>query len=203
MCHLPEEEFENLEIKLNDYGIGGYVIAHESEPFSHFHFLVEMTEQSYRNFRKSCFIDKYKLKGKAGDGIPRQYGRVSNIDDFDKMLSYTCKDENIRSNLDDETINDAIDKSFKKQGPKLLKEKMVRYIDGLLTEKSYTELVRYKDKKSIIKLILEWLINEKIPIRKSIVETYYTYWRQFTTHTKNVFTPEDYIKDLYGQQLDY
>ena len=196
MCHTELSNFNYLESTLNEYSIGGYVIAHEVEPYSHFHFLVEMTEQDYTRFRKRVFIDKLKLSGKATSGNPRQYGKVANIDDFDKMLSYTVKDSNIRSNLSDELLNDAIDKSFKKQQPKLLKDKMTKYVDDYL--ESHTALGNSKKKKMfIMKLIIQWLIQEKIPIRKTICDNYYQYYRQFTRHESQKYNVDNYIFEMY------
>jgi len=195
MAHIPASEFQYLETTLNEYDIGGYVIGHEAEPFSHFHFLVEMKDTDYVNFRKRVFIDKFKLRGLARNGKPRQYGKVGEIEDFDKMLSYSVKDENIRSNLDDETINDAIDKSFKKQSPKLLKDKMILFIEE---KTSNYGVPRYYSKKKILKLIVEWCFNEKIPVRKSILDSYYFYYRQFTKIEKNRLKPEDFLLELYG-----
>lgn len=196
MCHAEETQFDYLEKTIKEYDIGGYVIAHESEPYSHFHFLVEIKEADYIRFRKRVFIDKLKLRGQARNGKPRQYGKVGEIDDFDKMLSYTCKDENIRSNLTDELINDAIDKSFKKQSPKLLKDKMLLYVE----EKTLNfGIPRFYSKKKILKIIVQWCFEEKIPVRKSILESYYFYYRQFTKIEKNRLQPEDFLSELYGR----
>jgi len=195
MCHTELLNYNYLEDTINEYDIGGYVIAHETEPYSHFHFLVEMKEADYIRFRKRVFIDKLKLRGQARNGRPRQYGKVGDIDDFEKMLSYTVKDENIRSNLSDELINEAIDKSFKKQSPKLLKEKMLLYVEE---KTSNYGVPRYYAKKKILKLIVEWCFIEKIPVRKSILESYYFYYRQFTKIEKNRLKPEDFLLELYG-----
>jgi len=195
MCHTEIMHFNYLETTLNEYDIGGYVIAHESEPYSHFHFLVEMKEADYIRFRKRVFIDKLKLRGQARNGKPRQYGKVGEIEDFDKMLSYTVKDENIKSNLTDELINDAIDKSFKKQSPKLLKEKMIIYVED--KTKNFG-IDKYYSKKKILKLICQWCFDEKIPVRKSILDSYYFYYRQFTKADKNRLQPEDFLLELYG-----
>lgn len=200
MLHLPDNfnkdtEFEYLEKTLNNYGIGGYVIAEETEPYIHYHFLVEMTEHDYGLFRKVVMIDKYKLRGLARGGKPRQYGKVTQIDDFDKMLSYTCKDENIRTNLDDETINNAIDKSFKKERPKLLKDKMVKHIDDYFKDSSFNSFYEKRVKLEIIK----WMMNNKIDIRKSIIDTYYTYFRQYTTIKKAQYNEVQFFELLYDR----
>lgn len=196
MCHTDISQFNYLETTIQEYDIGGYVIAHENEPYSHFHFLVEMRESDYVRFRKRVFIDKLKLRGQARNGNARQYGKVAEIEDFSKMLSYTCKDSNIRSNLDDELINEAIDKSFKKQSPKLLKDKMLKYIEDKITNFGKPRFMR---KKKILKLIVEWCFIEKIPVRKSILESYYFYYRQFTNHKTNQLQPEDFLLELYGE----
>ena len=195
MCHLPatfntEEEFKYLEETLNEYNIGGYVIALETEPYIHFHFLVETDEQTYTNFRKRVFIDRYKLRGQAKEGKPRQYGKVKDIKDLEKMLAYTVKDQDIRSNLDDETISNAIDKSFKKEKPKLLKEKMLYYVEKQMIESTVNE-------KTIKLAIIDFCINEHIDIRKSIVDTYHLYFRQYTKNKKAKYDRLDFYEKLY------
>lgn len=192
MCHTDINQFNYLETMLNEYPIGGYVIAHEAEPYSHFHFLVEMEEDDYTRFRKRVFIDKLKLRGQARNGEPRQYGKVANIEDFDKMLSYTVKDSNIRSNLSDETLSDAIDKSFKKQSPKLLKDKMVKYIDEVSDNRFITKLKIYTK-------IVEFCRSNSIPMTKSQINSYYFYYRQFSKNPKSNLKDEDFLRQIMGE----
>lgn len=208
MCHLggPNDDdvqmdiiFDDLEETLKEYPIGGYVIAYEQEPYKHFHFLVEMEERDYAAYRKRVFIDKWGLRGQARDGKPREYGKVKNIEDFDKMLSYTIKDENFRTNLDQEQIDNALDKSFKKEKPKLLKEKMVKFIDnkcqGTFTDQHDARFLR---KKKVLLYIVEFCQNNKIPLTKSVLNSYYLFYRQFTTTLKNKYEAEQILRELIG-----
>ena len=209
MCHLggPNDDevqmdiiFDDLEETLKEYDIGGYVIAYEKEPYKHFHFLVEMEERDYAAYRKRVFIDKWGLRGQARDGKPREYGKVRNIEDFDKMLSYTIKDEHFRTNLDQEQIDNALDKSFKKEKPKLLKEKMVKWIDMKCQSDTLNQHdARFLRKKKVLLLIVEFCQNNKIPLTKSILNSYYLFYRQFTTILKNQYESEQILRELIGE----
>lgn len=198
MAHLPLEEYDEIEKLLLEYDIGSYLIGHETEPYSHYHFVVQMSEQDYCRYRKRVFIDKYKLRGVPKKNLCRQYGKITKIEDFDKLLSYTAKEENIRSNMDEETLNEAISNSFKKEQPKLLKEKLVKYID----DKTYIEMTkeyRFLRKKKVYLLIIEFCLENKIPLTKSILNSYYLYYRQFTKAEKNIYDKENFLKSLIGE----
>lgn len=201
MCHTEHKHFDYLEDTLREYDIGGYVIAYENEPYEHFHFLVEMEEKDYIRFRKRVFIDYLKLRGQSRDGKSRQYGKVKEIEDFDKMLSYTIKDEQFRSNLEQEQIDNALDNSFKKEKPKLLKEKMVKFIDSKCQGHfdSNQHDVRYLRKKKVLLYIVEFCQTNKIPLTKSILNSYYLFYRQFTTTLKNKYEPEQILRELIGE----
>ncbi|AXQ65312.1 MAG: hypothetical protein [Circular genetic element sp.] len=116
MCHTTHEMYDYLEDTLQEYDIGTYFIGYEPQPYEHFHFLVQMTEKDYGRYRKRVFIDKLKLRGKAGDGIARQYGKVSKIEDLEKLKSYTVKEGQFRTNLENtEELQAIVDNSFSKQ----------------------------------------------------------------------------------------
>lgn len=203
MCHTEHKHFDYLEDTLKEYDIGGYVIAYENEPYEHFHFLVEMKEEDYTRYRKRVFIDKLKLKGQARDGKGRQYGKVKEIEDFEKMLSYTIKDEQFRTNLEQEQIDNALDKSFKKEKPKLLKEKMVKWIDlkchGVYGPVKNQHDARFLRKKKVLLYIVEFCQINKIPLTKSILNSYYLYYRQFTTILKNQYESNQILRELLGE----
>ena len=78
------------------------------------HFLVEMTPEEYHRFSKRVFIDKFKLRGRAKKGNPRQYGKVSKIENVEKMKQYTLKEGDYISNLSPEELQDLYEKSYKK-----------------------------------------------------------------------------------------
>jgi len=125
MCYTTIEHYDYLEETLKEYNIGTYFIGYEGEPYEHYHFLVEMPPEDYVKFRKRVFIDKLKLRGQAKSGQPRQYGKINNIKDIEKMKSYTIKEGNYRTNLEDQQeLQILIDRSFSKQ-EKIDKEKQI------------------------------------------------------------------------------
>lgn len=195
MAHIPETEFDFLEDKLKERcSLAQYVIAHESEPYSHYHFLAQMSNADYIKFRKSIFIDKYKLQGQARNGKPRQYGKVKVIKDFDKMLSYTLKDNSFRTNMDEEQISDALDKSFKQEKQLLLKDRMVLYIE----EKMEGQI--FDNKQDIELMIIEYCCLNKIHARKTIIDCYYSYFRQFTKIKALQYNPRQIHKLIMFNQ---
>ena len=197
MFHASEEYFKQIEGWLLNYPVGEYVIAHETDPFSHYHILVQMEPEDYTKFRKRYFIDKLKLRGQAKKNLSRQYGKVSEIEDLSKMLSYTVKDENIISNMSDEAISDAIDNSFSKKKPKLLKDKLLKYLDDELSG-----LGKERNKKQIIILIIHWCRQNNIEIRRSLMDTYYFYFRQFSNLKGYNYKDEGLYRLLYEPDWD-
>lgn len=106
MCAVHHINFDYLEETLKEYAIGLYIIAAETTEKSHketngehFHFLVQMTDNDYHKYSKRVFKDKFKLRGVAKDGKPRQYGRVKKIEDLTRMAAYTIKQDNVRTNM--------------------------------------------------------------------------------------------------------
>ena len=115
MAHIEASEIDYVEETLKEYDIGGYVIGIETEPYHHMHFAVEITERDYHKFAKRVFKDKFKLRGQAKSGLCRQYGKTKSVKDIDKMLAYTVKDGNVRSNLEDGQLEKAFEQSFKRE----------------------------------------------------------------------------------------
>jgi hypothetical protein len=110
---LPLEELQLLEDKLKGYIEieSRYLIAHEISGVtkkSHFHFVVEMHIDQYSKFRDAVIKKHYKLtKG--------SYGKVNNIRDVNKLLSYCLKDDGERrTNLEPAQVDEFIKKSFKR-----------------------------------------------------------------------------------------
>lgn len=120
MAHINHEHIDYVETTLNNYGIGNYIIAMEETTYQHMHFLVQMTDEDYHKFSKRVFKDKFKLRGRAVKGEPRQYGKIHNIEDIEKAKAYTCKDGNLRTNMTDAQIQKYVDASFEKEDKKNL-----------------------------------------------------------------------------------
>lgn len=181
MCHLPLSEFDSLCNELDEYNPQRYIVAYEGTPYEHYHFLVQAdnVEQFYTRFRKKIFIDKYKLCGQAKKDKRRQYGKVKDIEDLEKMASYTVKNENFRVyNIEQEELDNIIDSAFNKNDrEKLLKDRMCKYVEN---EISKGKLEVHAEKQSIMICIIQFCLDEKIDIRRTLLENYYFYFRQKT-----------------------
>lgn len=119
---IPHSDLSSCLISLEQYGIGKYVIAkeitdtaHQEGGGEHLHFLVEIDKKNYHNFSEAIFRKKYKLRGKASAGLPRQYGMVKEIRDLPKMIAYTIKDKNYITNFD---VSPYVELSYTKQESK-------------------------------------------------------------------------------------
>jgi len=135
-----EKKDEVLKILL-EYDIDKYIIGleiakstHSESQGQHMHFLVQMYPKDYTRFSKRVFIDKYGLRGRALEGLPRQYGKVKNIENIQKMMCYTVKDGNLMTNMDPDTIEELIKQSFKKEDKRTeyeeLYESLTEYAKG-------------------------------------------------------------------------
>jgi len=128
-AHLPLDQYDCLEEKLQEYNIGAYIIAHETTPFSHFHFCVQMEDKEYHNFCQAIFKKKYNLRGRAIKDKPRQYGKLTTINAIEKMKSYTVKDGNYRTNLSHEEITEIYNNSYQKVDKKKEIEKLFDFLE--------------------------------------------------------------------------
>ena len=133
---IKHEHYPYLRETLHKYEIGKFLIAQETDKKvhlesegQHFHFLVQMTVESYSKFSK-VVRDKFKLRGRAIEGKPRQYGRIKEIKDLDRMAAYTLKDGNYYTNMDDTDLDKWYKLSFKKDLKKKHYDKLMAYIDG-------------------------------------------------------------------------
>ena len=120
---------------LFQYDIGKYIIAKEKSNTSHqetngehLHFMVEMTDKDYHKFSKRVFIDRFKLRGRATKGKPRQYGKVKQIENVEKMKAYTLKEADYVSNLSDEELKMLFEKSYKKAEEIDEQEELFKYL---------------------------------------------------------------------------
>ncbi len=122
---IPHSQIDYLNEVLQEYSIGEYVLcgetttdAHKETQGEHFHFVVQMSLKDYHKFSKRIFIDKYKLRGVAKKGLPRQYGKVKVIENLAKMKAYTVKGGDkalIRTNLSCTELDALILESFQNE----------------------------------------------------------------------------------------
>jgi len=180
MGAIHHTEFDYLEETLKEYDIGSYILSaevakssHKETKGQHFHFLVEMTPKDYTRFSKRVFIDKFKLRGRAGKGLPRQYGKVGKIENLEHMKRYTVKDGDFRTNLSDTEIASLVEKSFQKEEKFVLQEELMDALQDRYHSLEWFD-VRYGigdaldyDKCSynynkIIRFIITWYLDKDI-----------------------------------------
>lgn len=142
-AHLPLDQYDYLEEKIQEYNIGAYIIAHETTPFSHFHFCVQMEDTEYHNFCQAIFKKKFNLRGRAIKDKCRQYGKLTTINAIEKMKSYTVKDGNYRTNLSQEEIKTIYENSYQKVDQKKELDKLHDYLDTQID--LFKDKITYKD----------------------------------------------------------
>ena len=196
----PEDIITLQDVKemLNEYDVGHYIIALETEPYRHFHICCEMTVKNYNAFVKKHLKDRLKLRGRACNGQPRQYGRVLGIKKPDKMLAYTLKHGIYASNITEEELEPYKQMSYVRDtgdNDREIRDKMKDYLDKTYYKDHYTFVFDEQLKKAII----HFLLKEKIRIRTSSqIDGYFKYMRQFSNH--------DFIRkdcELYFYDLLY
>ena len=194
MAHIPHTEKEYIKEQLSSFK---YLFGMETSEYEHYHFLVEMTDKEYHSFSKRVFKDKYKLRGRAIKGSPRQYGKEKKINDIQKVARYTCKDKNVETNILEEELEDILGQKLeecentKTESMDNIK-KCCRFVenaifnkhlkkDGLKLELIENQVLQsiiledYPSNKTIKIHIINWMKREKMNIRKTTIETYYLY----------------------------
>lgn len=166
-----------------------YIIAkevakgvHHSTNGEHIHIACEMELDTYNKFHRNIHVEQLKLRRKANEDGGKQVGRVHNVRDELKMLSYTVKSENIiYENIDLKTIQDYIENSYPKKedwdtaiidyiklhyrGDEILIEDLI--IDYYVQNSKKRVLSRHKIKQLIVKFLM-YEIEQTPDVRNKI-----------------------------------
>ena len=196
------DQFDYLE-KLLKEKTSKYVVAYESEPKSHYHMLFFANPGTYEKISRHL-VEKFDLRRKKHGGVIK-YGKVKQIKDKERMLSYTIKDHNFRTNLEEEEIESAIESSFTKtKGYKEIKDKIVQYLDQIevpVTEWYYIDN-RHKIcrptnfRRYIQKHIIQFYLDQNINMKSiTTIKSLYIY---FIQNSQNLKAEEKivYLQDL-------
>jgi len=162
------------------------------------HFAVEMDDKQYDAFRHTCFNNHYKLRGKAVSGKSRQYGKIKQVKDETRFLSYTVKDKNIvYRNIDLKTMSEYIEKSHPKVEFRSLRTRCMEHLATLSFE-PLPGLTENIQTQQIEKEVLKWLIDNDDSITKSTVKSMTRYYliKEYP-HTKRDFN-EIYAYIMYN-----
>lgn len=203
MGHIAHSELEYLQEQMEKLN-APYVMGAETGTYEHFHFLAKITDKQYHNFCQRVFIKKYKLRGRATKGKPRQYGKVEHIKDLSKMMSYTLKDKNFKTNMTTEDIEIILKKKINevsntKQETREIKEKMIEYVDNHI-KTNLGNCAAQRHQKYIRIAIIKFMKDNRLNIIRTTIERYYWYYVANTTYT--VFQLNEYaIYDEIYEQL--
>ena len=184
MAHIAHTEFDYLKSEMEKLE-APYIMSAEAGKYEHFHFLAKITKRQYHNFAAKNFARKYKLRARwkksANGNLPRQYGKVNEIKDLGKMMTYTMKDKNYATNMTEGQIETIIKmkiddvKNTKNEMDSEVKDKMIKYVNKTIN--NYIVNKKYIDSRKIIRMaIIDFMILRKATIIKTTIERYYFYY---------------------------
>jgi hypothetical protein len=136
MAHIKHTEREYIR-KYIENRFTDYIIAYETsiKVGEHIHFLLWADNPNdYHKFCQNVFKQKYNLRGRATKNLCRQYGKIKQIENIEKMMAYTVKDKNcdykMGAHLTKDDIKAAFDSSYKKEDNlEKLNKIMLEYIN--------------------------------------------------------------------------
>ena len=198
MFHIPADQFDYIEETLKGYDIGRYLIGCETQPVEHYHIVFEGTEQIYHTF-STKLKKKYKLRGRAEKGKARQYGKIKEIEDLEKLLAYTVKDGNYRGNFSEDEIQKFVEKSFKKDDIKQFKKQVLEHIEeinDIYRKKSFDGSIYYNDRKLKLQII-KYFREQNIEFTKSKIQYIFNYITQSSIKPNIRMTDEEIYDYLF------
>lgn len=113
--------YDSFMGKLLKYNIGQYIVGkevaegtHNETEGEHIHVCCQMSDDDYHRFVVTVLRQQMKLRGRAGGGFCRQYGKVKQMRSLEKMKAYCVKDCNVDTNIGDDELEKLIKISYKK-----------------------------------------------------------------------------------------
>jgi hypothetical protein len=209
MAHIPHadadeirQDLERLETK--------YILGLEVSSYEHIHFLVLMTEREYTNIRKRLFIDKYKLRGRAEKGKPREYGKEKEIRDLEKYTKYCLKDQKYLTNMTKDEIEEIIKMKIddvkntksKNANSETLKDELIKYVEANMGNHSDYNPTHFGSEKwhayhRLLKIkIVDFMRIKELSIRKSTIDMYFYHILAYSQNQLKM-SSADIIDSLY------
>lgn len=114
--HTVYKVFREYEDEMGLYAVSREISekSHKDTDGEHFHFCAQMKPETYHKLTKRLCKDMFNLQGRAKDGTPRQYGKVTEIKNPVRMLAYTIKDGDFITNIPEDELADIKKISFRK-----------------------------------------------------------------------------------------
>lgn len=202
MAHIPEKDWKDvMQIVDRKFKDRRYLVVGEKTPYEHMHFCIHMSSVEYRNFANQVFKQKYKLRGRATKNERRQYGKIKQIRDLEKLLTYMLKDgieyfKNVWTTMNRKMLEELYEtKSFEKEEKPYLKfMKYLKNTNDLGRIKSFGQRdMKVIELKDLANLWLK-LTKARLPNSRSL---WYYVWK-----SKKI-SDEEYIKITYNNiELD-
>ena len=211
MAHIPHADALEIAQDLARYETK-YIMGLEVSSYEHIHFLALMTKQEYHSFSKKNFIVKYKLRGRATKGKPRQYGKEKEIRDLEKYAQYCLKDQNFISNMSKDEIEEIIKMKIddvkntksKNANSVQIKEELIIYCNqnmGCKPSNSLHCCEVWNQYHRLLKIkIVDFMRIKELGIRKSTIDMYFYHVVAYSEHQLKM-SSADIVDSLYTSQL--
>lgn len=204
MAHIQHEHYDYLETQLKKLE-APYIISAEAGKYEHFHFLARITDKQYHNYVMNVFKSKFKLLGRATKTKPRQYGKVKEIKDLKRMMRYTIKDKNFRTNMTDEYIQKIIECKIEevenKKTNQDIRHKLIAFIDDKVKNDIWAYKITHREHSSkyLKIIIIDWLRERNVPITRNQIDRYYWIYLTYTELPEYKQNSRALYEELYEQ----
>lgn len=194
MAHIPKSEWKAVVKHITTkYPDRKYLIAGEHKPYEHLHYLIEMTPTEYKKYADSIFARKYKLRGKAVKDKARQYGKIKEIRDVERLQAYMVKEGleynvNIFTNINKDKLKLLKDTISHKKLDRAPYKRFINYLKN--TYETHKEYITMKELLSI------WLktAQTRLPTMKTVM--YYAYQSE-------IITEDTYVEHHISNHIEH
>ena len=160
--------------------------THKETNGEHLQCIIDLEETTYGNMNKAL-IKEFKLRGKAENGLGRQYGKITKdkINDIELACIYTTKEGNIITNIEQERIKEWYEKSYIKKRIFNINN-LVEYLDSFYYYQNTAEFYFSDYLEKIKEHIIEYHLDYKIELpRRNIFYDYIRYYLSKSEKVKN------------------
>lgn len=177
---IPYEHFDDVEGIVKSYDFPEWLIAMETSPRDHIHFLI-FSDNNQKNALFNRLCRKYDLKHNKKHGGKRKYGVLrKEITNLEKFKRYLAKEGMIRGSESIEQLEQYIDDQI------ITSDGASKLVKNILTimEECKIQLQDYPDydlKLWIIKEIFKETKNDYVPSKQLVNKVALIFYRRYKT----------------------